>query len=911
MTTIIRRNERSWAIELITEINKIVNKNDLMIKRAGGESTISTGRGNTMFPDVVLYGNREQSIILQGWELKMPDVPIEDETFIKDAQRKAIALNLNSCLIWNFTYAVLYIRNDDDTFKKVKQWDETNYIHTRNDVETYRSDWENLLEKIILEINLYFVSGEFRKSSLDEVISNTTITSLVQRNKTLIADELKSSASRNAVLTAYINNWWSDVKTEYVNDETDKYSAYAKTVILNWSNRIVFAHIIKHRQNGAMLIDNINYDTTPVGANAIFEKITAKCDFYNVFNAINYNEILPELSWMDFIEFSLFLKSNGIEHLEQSALQNILEGSVNTTKRQINGQYTTPSELARILVRLTMRDYSDNFLDCCCGTGTIPKAAIQIKKDLFTAKDAVESVWACDKYQYPLQVANISMTDADTINLANRIFQHNALNLNVGESTQIINPQTGDLMELTIPLFGAVASNLPFVPFEIIPDDDKAIISQIPLFETLDQRSDLYCYIATKISDVIKPDGLLGIITSNSWMGTKTGSKFVETLRQKYNILQIHISGKGRWFKNADIVTTIIILQKKGNREDITRFFLWKKSLCDLAMNIENEDKLINSALLGKELDNTVTTMASYSQHQIAELLKLKVSYNSLFHKVDWLIETNDKAVSINKVYTVFRGSRRGCNSLFYPAPGEHQIEPSYIKKVLKNARNVTTLITDANSDAFCCDKSIEELKNLNHFGALEWINKFKDQRNGVGKPLPDALKRANMYWYELKTSEIAEVFTMMNPDKRLFFAKFNTPSFIDQRLIGLKHKAEYDDLELNHALLNSIYTMFYIEASGFGRGLGVLDINKDSIANSYMLNPKLVSTEDRLKILHAFEKLKSREIRKTDEELCSSDRIEFEHAVFKSFGIEEHYENVVNSLLSLQQARSAAKEIY
>lgn len=141
------------------------------------------------------------------------------------------------------------------------------------------------------------------------------------------------------------------------------------------------------------------------------------------------------------------------------------------------------------------------------------------------------------------------MTDADTINLANRIFQHNALNLNVGESIQIINPQTGDLMELTIPLFGAVASNLPFVPFEIIPDDDKAIVSQFPLFETLDQRSDLYCYIATKISDVIKPNGLLGIITSNSWLGTKTGSKFVETLRQKYNILQVHISGKGRWFK--------------------------------------------------------------------------------------------------------------------------------------------------------------------------------------------------------------------------------------------------------------------------------------------------------------------------------------------------------------------------
>ncbi len=120
MTTVVRRNERSWAIDLITKINLIAENNDLVIKKAGGESTISTGRGNTMFPDVVLYGNQEQSIILQGWELKMPDVPIEDETFIRDAQRKAVALNLNSCLIWNFTYAVLYVRGDGNSFLKLK-----------------------------------------------------------------------------------------------------------------------------------------------------------------------------------------------------------------------------------------------------------------------------------------------------------------------------------------------------------------------------------------------------------------------------------------------------------------------------------------------------------------------------------------------------------------------------------------------------------------------------------------------------------------------------------------------------------------------------------------------------------------------------------------------------------------------
>lgn len=74
-----------------------------------------------------------------------------------------------------------------------------------------------------------------------------------------------------------------------------------------------------------------------------------------------------------------FLRSNGIDHLNQEALQNILEGTVATSKREINGQFTTPTELAKILARLTVKDWADAVLDCCCGTGTIPKEVIRIK----------------------------------------------------------------------------------------------------------------------------------------------------------------------------------------------------------------------------------------------------------------------------------------------------------------------------------------------------------------------------------------------------------------------------------------------------------------------------------------------------------------------------------------------------
>lgn len=62
----VNKNERSWAISLISDINIILENKNWIIKRAGGETTINTGKSR-MFPDVILYGDKEQRKILQGW----------------------------------------------------------------------------------------------------------------------------------------------------------------------------------------------------------------------------------------------------------------------------------------------------------------------------------------------------------------------------------------------------------------------------------------------------------------------------------------------------------------------------------------------------------------------------------------------------------------------------------------------------------------------------------------------------------------------------------------------------------------------------------------------------------------------------------------------------------------------------
>lgn len=906
---VVRKNERSWAIEMISQVNLLADKHDLAIKRAGGESTISYGNGKSMFPDVILYGNKELTDILQGWELKMPDVPITDEVFVHDAQRKALALKLNSCLIWNFTYAKFYVLNNETgLFEVVRQW-ENLHIVTRADVATYHKDWGKTLEEIVLCINEYFVSNKIQKSSIGEVIAQGAINMLINEYKDDVADNYKKAGISNTVVEAEIDNWWNEIKTEYQFDENDKYKAYAKNVLLNWAYRIIFAHLIKSRQQAATSVNNIDFTTVPADANLIFRQITERCDFYNVFEGLAWNELLPDNAWEALVELSMFLKENGIKNVDQSILQNILEGSVNTTRRELNGQFTTPKTLARILACITIHNWQDDVADICCGTGTIPHEIIEIKKDKIGTSQAVETTWASDKYKMPLQIANISMTSYDTMNMANRLFQMNALELKPGTEIKIVNPRDGEMMTITIPYFGAICSNLPFVAFENLPDDDKVYAENIRKLTRLDGKSDLSYYITLHLADLLADNGYLGIITSNSWLGTTAGNKFYQAVLKKFDLKQVHISGNGRWFKNAKVVTTILLLQKKAQvtNNGETSFFVWRRNLDAISLDKDIERKIVNSSILDKVNDNSIITRASYTKNEIKKLHSFNLSYNALFHNVKWLLDIQNKLVPLNDLFTVIRGSRRGWDPLFFPKE-KNSIESKFLLTALFNAKNVTTLLTKPDRDAFSCGEPMDVLKQ-SYPGAYEWIKKFETQKNKKGKPLPKVLAKAKEEWYEMKPNKVVEIFTMMNPDKRIFFGRFDKPSFINQRLIGLKLVNPYEDVVLYHALLNSVLMKFFIEAVGFGRGLGVLDINKDSISKCYMLNPELLSDNDKEKIKSAFDNVTMLDIMSVEKELQNDKWKAFNQEILRAFGIGNYYSHIRDSLISLRKVRSTAVE--
>lgn len=916
MGTIIRHNERSWAIVIISEIRAMLKGMNLKIKSAGGESTLSVNR-KSMFPDVLLYEDEAQNRILQGWELKMPDVLITDEALIKDAVRKANALNLNSFVIWNFTYGKLYIKNVNGYFEEAKVWNGTSYIENREDVITYKAEWTPIIKDIVLAVNEFLVNGEISASSIEMTISDGLVTEIIQRNKDLVAENLILEVGSDMAMESRLKVWWRAFHEEYDKDENNMYSAYAKSILLNWTNRIMFANTIKKYHNCAYKIDKIDSTSTPSDGNAIIDEIVEQGDFYNVFKGLKYNETVPEDTWIDIVDYNQFLVENKIEKINQNVLQDILEKTVNTAKREIRGQYATPYCLADLLCQITISNWNTECADLCAGTGTIARAIIKNKTErLHNSEVAFATTWIADKYAYPLQIANIAVTNMEALNIPLNIFQSDVFAIKNKDKIEIKSPIDGSGIEKEIPGFGAIVSNLPFVEYNKIAADEIEYISEYRQqiknntgIEFTLGKTDLYNYLPFKLYELLEDDGRLGIILSNSWLGTDIGKKFFDALLYYYDILAVVMSNCGRWFKNADVVATLLILQKKEiikpNQSSKINFWMLNKDIEQL--NSYEKETIVNSIVLGEEIDSTVGSVKNYSIEMIKKITDKGIALNALFHDVSWVNDLAECLIPIEEILTVKRGERRGWNDLFYPSENSG-IESEYIKPVLKNPALLKSYTAQTDIVAFCCHKSKDELRQLGHIGALNWIERFENIRNGTGKLLPEALKRSGSFWYEMDDATKADFVTALNPDKRLFVSKFDESTFVDQRFTRMLMKDANISKDLLHALLNSVFGMFAIEAIGFGRGLGVLDASSTKLKNMYMINPQIISDTDALEIVELFDKIKNRSVMDTEDELKDTDREIFDRKILKAIGHGELYDAIKESLLSMQYTRHTVK---
>lgn len=171
-------------------------------------------------------------------------------------------------------------------------------------------------------------------------------------------------------------------------------------------------------------------------------------------------------------------------------------------------------------------------------------------------------------------------------------------------------------------------------------------------------------------------------------------------------------------------------------------------------------------------------------------------------------------------------------------------------------------------------------------------------------------LERANHHWYEMKAATTAHFAAGMNPEDRIFISRFPQRSFVDQRIMRFTARDPNADLDLLHALLNCTLSLFFVEASGFGRGLGALDTQPSKLSRGMkLLDPAQIGHADRAAILAAFDPLKNREVKALGDELISADRAALDQAVLDAFGFGQVAQPIRNAMLRLYRIRKSVKD--
>jgi len=908
--TPLQYNERSWGIDVISEINSIASSTNKPIKKAGGELTLTGARA--LFPDVLLFGNESMASYLQGWELKFPDTPITDQELISNAIKKAERLKLNSFLLWNVSTAVLYVSDQNNIFSVYKTWSDLSHVSKRNQVSSNTQEWKKLLKKIILDLNTFFENGILKEQSIIESFSENGITDFICSNADTLEASLISEAQKNTTFDAEVHLWWKNSNLEYPN-EKNKWSVLARIILTSWLNKFIFAHVLRRYFSPAQKVISIITTTSPSQAVACFQSISTECDFYNIFKSQLGERYVPDLIWQYLIEFNAFLSNFSISSIGQDFLQMVLEKTVLINKRKSTGQFATPPKLAELLARITIQDKTRIAWDGCCGTGTIARAIYNLKREYnIPPVESVSSTWASDKYSFPIQLTSLSLASPENIGLITHVFQEDLFNIIPKKQILFHDPNTGHEINKEFPNIDYFVSNLPFVQQENLNDAIPCInkieaLIRSKTTQELDGRSDLYIYLILYISQLLQNNASVGVIISNSWLATKSGQAFKAILENFYKIKLIVTSGKGRWFQNADVVTNILILEKIDDpqtfsQQDQTSFITVEEKIDDI-----NDIKDLSSKILTLTEDQLLSVQ-TYSKADIQKIESFGLEWSALFADVKWLNPIQSKLINAHDLFEINRGERRGWDPLFFPE-NTNSIETDYLKPVLKSPTSITLLITTSSDIAFCCSKSIPELQQLNHQGALAWINRFSQLKNEVGKPLPEALKRASMHWYELSPTTLADLVASINFDERIFIAKLSSRAFVNQRVTRFTSKIADLDVDLCHALFNSLLGIFFIEALGFGRGLGVLDLSATKLNEKLkVLNPSLLSSTQISQIKMAFEPIKNRNILPIIDELTQTDRANFDDIILTAYGLKHLKNNILKAFHKLYQIRRSVK---
>lgn len=454
------------------------------------------------------------------------------------------------------------------------------------------------------------------------------------------------------------------------------------------------------------------------------------------------------------------------------------------------------------------------------------------------------------------------------------------------------------------------------------------------------KRSDLYVYFFFKGLEVLRDRGTLTYITSNSWLDVNYGQCLQEGLLKHADLQYLLDNRAGPIFDEADVNTVITSAQRtvrdstlSGTTSFIkfTEYYekLVRSDVMTTALLSEGDmstlsyrDEIINYSQIeqGRHVTLSETTLwrlgggaveqdgdiervfseetgieglqsglSTYSGTQSgprpagsysgdenwSQYLQAPVLY------FDIIDRNSDIITTMSSVSNVFRGTRTGQNSYFYPSEQQVQewnLPEDSLHPIVKSPRPLTQpLITSDDLDTQVLlipeNPDEEDLQNYIEYGEEQGYH------NGStpGDPwysLTDVVKQAQLFWQESHyTKHIA------------YYSE--EPRYLDQQFYGIVPNENVDSLLIG-AILNSSFYALVVVLFGREQSGRSVKATGDEVEKFPIPNPEALSNEEKEELVDAFEGLMTKETGAIFDEFDSEARRCLDEAFFDILGLSE-----------------------
>jgi type I restriction-modification system DNA methylase subunit len=906
--------ERNIQIELYRILQNLIEKkfsfNDIEFVGVRYEPTIN-GR-----PDLVVEAidkGKKIPILVIETKRKVPFIDRKFDPYSKDVIRQAsgYAVDLGAPYFATCNGDVLVVF---DTFTAGVPLPQRRLKH-------YKVYFEESFAKTILEEVCRFRIGVGKWLELDDVF--------LQRLRTFhdfitpfILQSINQTLREDAKFKEEYIRWLKSQLFEY---SPERNESIAEQLAYMLMNRLTFYKTLETQMSTLSKLTKIETEDPKVFSERlreVFDKVCKDVDYEAIFepHSILDQILLPKKLIYTLNDFIEELGTYNLARIQSDVIGRVYEELIPEVERHRLGQYYTPPPIIELITEMCIKSPTDRVLDPACGSGgflvkTYHKLRDLKKKENPFAEDSklheeiLNQLYGIDINQFPAQLSSI--------NLAVRNLKVTSRNINLIVSDFFkVKPSIGIFPKE----FDVVVTNPPYTRQEEMEYKDQirkeALTysdgSEIPL----DARAGIYAYFFTHSAKFMKNHGMMGQITSDTWLDVGFGEDLKRFFLDHFKIHAI-IWYDVRAFEKALVGTCITILEKedefKEDRDDnLVKFVRIKK-----AMPIQEMVTTIESAKKDFETEHIGITVRGQKELEPKNKWEIFLRAPTIYFK----LIVNPKMAKFREIAEVKRGYTTGANKFFYLDKGKINlwgIEKEFLQPIVTSPKEIQIEVKDKDISEWLLSVHApkEELVKTNVLKYIEDGENVETRIRG-GKDKDKVIKgyqnlstmKARSIWYSLTKRNPAPLLLSCKIWERFIVAVNKAKAQADKAFYEIRPKVK-EDINVLAGILNSSLTALLTELHGRFYGGGVLELEIYECKDLPLLNPEKLSEKERQQIETAFSKVCEAQ-NKGDEKLEQNARMELDNAVFDVLKLKEkERKQVYEGLESLRRMRLQRKEV-